>query len=279
MSGVEHQAPSAGDRPAASRHPRDRASSAAEGVQPFGLRRHAAAFVERLRGYADLSAQDADLLEATCAAQRDVRAREDLIREGDKPAAVFVVLDGWACRYKMLPEGGRQITAFLMPGDCSELHESLLEEMDHSIATLTRARIAAIPRARLEALTEARPAIRRAFWWAQLVDEGVLRAWIVSMGRRDSLQRVAHLMCELYLRARDVGLGAENGLELPLTQSVIGDALGLTPVHVNRVLRRLRLAGAMELRAKALVISDPGKLAGIAGFDEGYLHRRTRCAA
>jgi CRP-like cAMP-binding protein len=99
------------------------------------------------------------------------------------------------------------------------------------------------------------------------------------MGRRDSQKRVAHLMCELYVRARNVGLTGDGCFEMPLTQAVIGDALGLTGVHVNRVLRKLRLTGAMELSAGSLIIADVGRLAAIAGFDDTYLHRRIRSAA
>lgn len=232
------------------------------------------AFIDKLCGHAALSPEDVALLEAACAVQHSVPARHDLIREGDKPGPVFVILEGWACRYKLLPEGTRQITAFLMPGDCCDLHASVLEQMEHSIATLTAARVAMVPRKRMEELIETRPAITRAFWWTQLVDEDTLRAWIVSMGRRDSLQRVAHLMCELYVRARNIGLTDGGRFELPLTQTVLGDALGLTPVHVNRVLRRLRISGVMGLSAGSLVIADIGKLALVAGFDDNYLHRR-----
>ncbi len=142
-----------------------------------------------------------------------------------------------------------------MPGDCCDLHASLLGEMDHSMMTLTPARVAAVPRQAFEAEILRRPALRRALWHMQLVEEGTLRTWIVSMGRRDSIQRVAHLMCELYVRARNVGLVTDHHLELPLTQTVLGDALRLTPVHVNRVLRRLRLDDVMELRQGSLVIS------------------------
>jgi hypothetical protein len=106
------------------------------------------------------------------------------------------------------------------------------------------------------------------------VDEDTLRAWIVSMGRRNGLQRVAHLMCELYVRARNIGLTDGERVALPLTQMVIGDALGLTPIHVNRVLRKLRLTGVMTLSGGNLVINDIGKLAAVAGFDDNYLHRR-----
>jgi CRP-like cAMP-binding protein len=116
----------------------------------------------------------------------------------------------------------------------------------------------------------------RAFLWTLLVDEDTLRAWIVSMGRRDSVQRVAHLMCELYVRALNIGLTVGDQFEMPLTQIVLGDALGLTPVHVNRVLRKLKGSGVMSLSRGSLVIADVAKLATVAGFDDTYLHRRLR---
>ncbi len=150
--------------------------------------------------------------------------------------------------------------------------------IDHSIATLTTALIALVPRGILQTLIETRPAINRAYLWNQLVDQETLRAWIVSMGRRNGLQRVAHLMCELHVRARNVGLTQGDRLELPLTQTVIGDALGLTPIHVNRVLRKLRIGGVMTLSGGSLVIADLGKLVIVAGFDDNYLHRRPRVA-
>ncbi len=237
------------------------------------------AFVEKLRGYVPLTDEDVRLLTAACANQRDVPARYDLIREGDKPVSVFVMLEGWACRYKLLPEGGRQITAFMMPGDFCDMHVAVLDEMDHSIATLTPARVAMIDRTKMEKLIETRPAITRAFWRTQLVDEGVLRAWIVCMGRRSSIQRVAHLLCELYVRARSMGVVSDGRCELPISQIVLADALGLTPVHVNRVLRQLRLRGAMAKSARMLVIIDIVKMSLIAGLDENYLHRRLQQAA
>ena len=236
-------------------------------------------FVDKLRNHAALTDDDVAVLEGFCANPREVPARHDLFREGDKPGPLFIFLDGWACRYNSLPDGSRQITAFLMPGDFCDLHAAVLDEMDHSIMTLTPATIAAVPRPRMENAIAARPALVQAVWWVQLVNEGTLRAWIVSMGRRDSVQRVAHLMCELYVRARSVGLADGLSCELPLTQIVLGDALGLTPVHVNRVLRRLRVAGLLELGAGSLTISNIEKVARLAGFDDTYLHRRLRLTA
>ena len=234
------------------------------------------AFIAKIRTYATLTSEDEALLIAACVDNRRVPARRDLIREGDKPGPVHVMLEGWACRYKLLPDGGRQIVAFLIPGDFCDMHVAVLDHMDHSMATLTPARVAMIPRQQMEVLIDSRPMITQAFWRTQLVDEGVLRAWIVSMGRRDAAERVAHLMCELFLRLSVVGLTDGTSCALPLTQIVIADALGLTPVHVNRVLRSLREVGAMEIERGQLLINDTARLAQIAGFDDNYLHRRMK---
>lgn len=228
---------------------------------------------------ADLTAEDAAALEAATSNPRRYVARQDLIREGDEPGPVFVVLEGWACRYKILPSGTRQIMAFLMPGDACDLHIKLLAQMDHSIQALTKANVASVSRGEMQAMMESHPNIARAMYTAQLVDEGVMRAWIVSMGRRSSTERVAHLICELYLRARNIGLTDEGEFALPLSQLVLADALGMTAVHINRVLKELRLAGAMALKRGSVTILNPVQLVQIAGFDENYLHRRLRKVA
>ncbi len=225
-----------------------------------------------------LSPEDVRLVTEACQTQRVAPAGVDLIQEGDRSGLGLVILEGWACRYKLLAEGTRQITAFLMPGDSCEPRAPASCAMPHAVATLTTARIAFMPRGTLETLIGTRPAIGRAVSWKQLVDEDTLHAWMVRMGRLDSLRRVAHLMCELHARAGDVGLTDGERLELPLTQAVIGDALGLTPIHVNRVLRKLRISGVMSLAGGVLTIADLARLAAFAGFDDGYLHRRNRVA-
>jgi CRP-like cAMP-binding protein len=235
-------------------------------------------FIDKLRGFATLSEEDVALLAAATSRTRQVAARQDLIREGDRPGPVIVVLEGWACRYKVLPSGTRQVLAFLMPGDACDLHIGLLAEMDHSIQTITPARVTTIERVEMDLLMEKRRSIAQAMYVSQLVDEGTMRAWITSMGRRTSAERVAHLMCELYLRARNVGLAGETTFSLPLSQTLLADSLGMTSVHINRVLKELRLAGAMALKRGSLEILDPAKLVRIAGFDDGYLHRRLRTA-
>lgn len=234
------------------------------------------AFTNRLSGYAPLNDTDVSLLDEACRNVRDVPAGYHLILEGDNPDPVFVMLDGWACGYKILPDGGRQILAFMLPGDFCDIHIAVLRAIDHNIVTITPSRVALLPRTQMEALVEAGPTITRAFWWSQLVDQSVLRAWIVSMGRRTAKERIAHLMCELYIRMRNIGLATDDRCEMPLTQIVIADAVGLTPVHVNRVLKSLRLDGVMELSSGSLKIIDPIRLAEIAGFDGNYLHGRLR---
>lgn len=236
-------------------------------------------FVQKLSGLADLTSDDAEALERATSEPRLFVARQDMIREGDEPGPMFVVLEGWACRYKILPSGARQITAFLMPGDACDLHIKLLAQMDHSIQAITKAMVATVSRVEMEAMMDAHPNIARAMYTAQLVDEGIMRAWIVSMGRRSSAERVAHLICELYLRARSIGLTGDGEFALPLSQLVLADALGMTPVHINRILKELRLAGAMAVQRGSVTIMDPVRLVQIAGFDENYLHRRLSRAA
>jgi CRP-like cAMP-binding protein len=234
------------------------------------------AFVEKLRGYAPLSSVDEAHLIDVCRHPRRFPPGYDLILEGDTPGPVYVILEGWACRYKILPGGSRQIISFMMPGDFCDMHVAVLAEMDHSIATLTNTRVATIPRDQMETLVEVRPQLAKAFWWTQLVDEGVLRATIVSMGRRTSLERVAHLLCELCFRMRNIGIANDETFEMPFTQIVLADAVGLTPVHVNRLVGKLRARGAMEAGTGTLTIANIGLLAQIAGFDDNYLHRRMK---
>jgi CRP-like cAMP-binding protein len=234
------------------------------------------AFIEKLRGYAPLTAEDESLLALACKHAKDYPPDHDLIREGDEPGPVFVMLEGWAIRYKLLPGGERQIIAFLMPGDFCDMHVAVLAAMDHSIATLTQARVATIHRDQMESLTSARPTLARAFWWTQLVDEGVLRATIVSMGRRTSVERVAHVLCELHMRMRNVVVPGIDPCEMPFNQIVLADAVGLTAVHVNRGIRKLRTAGALDVRLGTMIIADLNRLVEIAGFDDNYLHRQTR---
>ena len=232
-----------------------------------------ARLVAKLSAVADLSADDEQLLHDICRGARKVAAQRAIIREGDKPDHVHVIVDGWAARVKDLANGSRQITAFLLPGDFCDLHVTILGEMDHNIVALTDVTVAYVPHKEMEELPRHRPELGRALWWATLVDEAVLRAWIVNVGRRDSYRRLAHLFCELHARLKLIGLATEDSFQLPITQETIGEAQGLTPVHVNRTLQALRRDGLIELSGRVMTIPNVPALRRAADFDPNYLHR------
>ena len=234
-------------------------------------------FLQKLQSIGVLPGEDRALLLKLGRDVRTLEPRHSIIRAGDRPNHVHLMIDGWACRDQVLDDGARQITAFMMPGDFCDTHMTLLAEMDHDINTLTEAQVAYIPRDVMIELTD-RPAIAKAMWWASLVDEAVLRAWIVNLGRRHALERIAHLICELHARLMNVGMVGSGRFELPLTQTVLAVALGLTNIHVNLVLRTLREDGLVMSDNGRVVVVDIAALQALAGFDANYLHLRPRKA-
>ncbi|MFA6117919.1 MAG: Crp/Fnr family transcriptional regulator [Sphingomonas sp.] len=231
-----------------------------------------AAFFSKLRACACLSGDEERALQN---AMRDVRffsAGTHIVEKGDRPHYVHILLSGWAARYELLSDGSRSITAFLVPGDICDQHATAIGRMDHSILTLTPATVAYVPNGRLEAIARAYPRVAQALWWATLVDEAVLRAWLVNIGRRGAFEAIGHLLCELHVRLGTAGLTGNAHFELPITQNEIADAQGLTTVHVNRMLRRLRKEGYITLASGRLVINDVARLEAATGFDPGYLH-------
>jgi CRP-like cAMP-binding protein len=227
--------------------------------------------VRKLLAFAELTDDDCRLLEEISANPRDVDPRTDLIIEGTKPTDVHLILEGFACRYKILPNGDRHIMAYLVPGDFCDLHAFVLREMDHSVGTLSRCNVVDIPRQHILELTE-RPAITRAMWVAAMVDEATLREWLVNLAGREAAERLAHLLCELLYRLRAVGLANGGSYSLPLTQSELADSAGLSDVHMNRVLQRLRAENLITFEGHQLVIHDIGRMIAFSGFDPNYLH-------
>jgi CRP-like cAMP-binding protein len=225
----------------------------------------------KLENFAPLSGEDRRILAEATRESRLVPARTDIIREGERPVDVHLVLEGFACRYKILPDGKRHIMAYLVPGDLCDVHAFILRAMDHSIGTLSECRVVDIPQDRILRMLE-RPAVARALWWSALVDEATLREWLVNIGGRPGEQRLAHLLCELLMRLQIVGLANRDSYELPITQSELAETMGLTLVHVNRVLQRLRARGLITLRHKRLVINDAQALKEFGEFDPNYLH-------
>lgn len=220
---------------------------------------------------AALGVEERDLLLSACSNVRTVPARRDIIREGDNPEYVHMVVSGWICRYKTLPNGSRQIVAFLLPGDFCDMHVTMLDSIDHNIGTLTNCTVALLPKEAIFALAQS-PRISCALWWGGLVDEAILRSWIVNLGRRDAFERIAHLICELHARLCNVGLTTDGSFDLPLTQEELADALGLTSVHVNRSLKLLRERSLATMTKGLITIHDMTALRKAAGFSANYLH-------
>ena len=235
--------------------------------------------IARVEGLADLSDEDKASLAALCRDVRPVAAKRNIISEGERPEHVHLVVDGWAGRYKLLDNGARQIVALLIPGDFCDLHATVLGHMDHGIVAITACRVAYIPAAQIDELASHHNGLTRALWWSTLVDEAVLRSWVVNAGRRDAYQRIAHLMCEMHLRMKMIGLVTNDHFDLPLTQDELADATALTPVHVNRTLQRLRNEGLITFRGGQLSVLDMGGLQRAAGFDPSYLHIKRRVSA
>ena len=229
--------------------------------------------IRRLEQFAKLSVDDKDVLRVAAAQRvRRVAPREDIVHEGDKPRGVSVFLDGWACRYKTLEDGRRQIIAYFVPGDMGDLYNFVLREMDHSIAALTPLTVAEFSRETLDEMTARSPRIGQALWWETLVFASIQREWTVNLGLRTALERISHLLCELFFRLRAVGLADNDTCELPVTQVDLGETVGLSSVHVNRTLQELRASGLITLRDRTLIIHDLDALQTIALFNPSYLH-------
>ena len=228
-------------------------------------------FIAKLRHGASLTDDDEAALRNGAVHVRVVEPETDLVREGASPGSVRLVLDGIAFRYKTLPEGRQQVLAFLLPGDMCDLQIPILGVMDHSIRTLSRCRVATISQTVVDGWTE-RPRIIRALWWATLVDEAIMREWIANLGARKAEERVAHLLVELLFRLRAVGLATGKSYALPLSQEKLGQCTGLSSVHINRVLTRLRNAGLVRFQRHRVDVENLDALLAFACFNEDYLH-------
>jgi CRP-like cAMP-binding protein len=184
---------------------------------------------------------------------------------------------GFACRYKVLESGLRHITGFLVPGDMCDFHVTILGQMDHSVAALSDCTIVDLTPEAVALLTS-HPQILRALWWSTLVNEAVLRAWLVNIGGRPAAQRMAHLLCEWITRLDAIGLAENGACPLPLTQEDLGQTLGLSGVHANRTLQQLRRRGLVTVRGKTLTVLDMARLMAFAEFDPAYLQLGARGA-
>lgn len=230
--------------------------------------------IRRLRVNSHISGDDASALRALPNLIREVPEETVFVHEGDRPSQCCVIMSGFAFRSKVTEDGKRQILSFHPAGDMPDLHSLYLERMDHDLTTLSAARLAFIEHRHINKLIEARPTIGRALWRETLVDGAIFRQWIVNLGTRSASARMAHLVAELRQRLSAVGLTVDDEFEFPITQAELAEALGISAVHVNRVIQSFRTAGVLDISRNRVRLKDIERLVEIGGFNELYLHQQ-----
>ena len=228
--------------------------------------------VRKLESIVDLTSEEKDALRALPLMVRDLHAGQDIAREGDRPSQACLIIEGLAFRYKIAGDDRRQIFSFHTPGDVPDLLSLHIKTMDHSLAALTECRVGFIQHRTLYDLHDRFPRLTGVFWRETLIDAAIFREWMVGMGRRNAPVRIAHLLCEMYAKLNAVGLADGNSVPLRLTQETIGDALGLSSVHVNRALMALRAKNLFTFDGRTLAVHDWDGLVRAGEFDPAYLH-------
>jgi CRP-like cAMP-binding protein len=230
------------------------------------------ALVAKLSLFTPLSDDDVEVLEALCSKEERVNAGVNLVDEGSTPRQGFVINRGAACRYRLMADGRRQILTHLIPGDFYDLHGFLLRVADHSVVTMAPTWLATIEQDTVFEIVRHHPRIGAALWWSAMQEAAMLRERVVTLGRRNARARIAYLFCEFLWRHRAIGLTEDNTLGLPLTQADIADTLGMTVVHVNRVLQNLRREGLITLAHRRLTLHHVDRLQSLAQLNQDYLH-------
>ncbi|NNM72733.1 Crp/Fnr family transcriptional regulator [Enterovirga aerilata] len=229
--------------------------------------------VRKLESIVELAPEEREGLRTLPLTIRDLRPQQDIVHEGDRPTQSCLVLEGFALRYKLVGGHRRQILAFHIPGEIPDLQSLHLKTMDHSLATLTAARIGFIQHRALHDLMARHPRLTGVFWRETLIDAAIFREWMVGLGRRRAPARIAHFFCEMFVRLDAIGLAKDRVIRLPVTQEELGDALGLSAVHTNRSLQELRSQNLFTFEGGRLVINDWEGLKRAADFDPLYLHQ------
>jgi CRP-like cAMP-binding protein len=230
----------------------------------------------KLRCRDEVSPEEEEALVQACGGVKKFAARETIVPAKVLQTQSHLLLEGLVCRSIDLPDGRRQIVALHVPGDFVDLHSFLLQELEHDVEAMTSVKVARFPHANLKSITETQPHLARLLWLSTLIDAALHREWAASLGRRSAVERIAHLLCELYYRLKVVDLVDGNEFSLPLTQTDLGDACGLTAVHVSRTLRELREDGLAQVRSRRVRIDDLEGLQARASFDPFYLQMTAR---
>jgi CRP-like cAMP-binding protein len=231
-----------------------------------------ATFLRKLEARDVLTDNERRTLVAAAGDEVRFPAGADLVREGARPDVSMLVLDGFTTRYRDAADGSRQIMAIHIPGDFVDLHSFLLREMDHSVGALSACRVMRFPHANLRTITEDHPHLTRLLWLMTLIDSSIHREWLAAAAQ-PAPEQIAHLICELYVRLGITGLiGADQSFTLPMTQMELGEALGLSAVHINRSLQQLRSENLFTWQNQVIRILDWDGLKRRAAFDDRYLH-------
>lgn len=229
--------------------------------------------MKRLRQLTSLTAEELTVVEDLCRQVRGVPAHQMIASEGAVPNSLHVLLDGWAARQKIRRDGSRQFSAILIPGDICDIDALHLARYDYGVVAMTDCKVAVVDRAQLLDVYEREPNIARVLTWLAFVDNAMLTAWITMLGRARARERISHLFCELKTRLEIVDLAEKDRFDLPLTQEEIADTVGLTSVHVNRMLRQMKDEGLVRNGTnRRLMIVDESQLERISSFTPSYLH-------
>ncbi|MGA0594522.1 Crp/Fnr family transcriptional regulator [Enterovirga sp. CN4-39] len=230
--------------------------------------------VRKLESAVDLTSVERDALIAVPMTVRDLRANQDIVREGDRPSQCCLVLEGFAFRYKIVSGDRRQILAFHVPGEIPDLMSLYLRTLDHSLASLTPARVGFLQHRVMRELMLRHPRLAGLFWRETLIDASIFREWLTGVGRRRAPARIANFFCEMFVRLDVIGMASDNSVPLPITQEELGDALGLSAVHTNRTLQELRSKNLFSFEGGRLTVLDWEGLKVAGEFDPTYLHLR-----
>jgi CRP-like cAMP-binding protein len=228
--------------------------------------------IAKLKEHSRLSSEDVAEIRGFSHSVRNLAPNEDLVRQGDDPEVSAVVMSGWVARYHLLANGPRQYLSFHMAGDWPDAQGLFLDRMDHAVCAMGPAVLCCIPHKDICKSFERRPSLGFVVWRETLIDAAIFREAITNNSARAKPARMAHLFCELFYRARAAGLARDDALELPISLSQLGEALGMAIATVNRTLAELRESRTMEFRGGTLTIRDWAKLCAIGQFDPSYLH-------
>jgi CRP-like cAMP-binding protein len=228
-------------------------------------------FVKRLASRSVLTEDEVAALRGLKGQINRVAAHVDFVRLGEQVDHACLVVEGLVGRFGQTKDGIRQITCLHIPGDMADLPSVVSPQAGWALGALSSTTVLKIPHADLRRVAATHPGVAEAFWRDCVADGAMFSQWVVNVGRRDALSRLAHLFCEMAIRCEQAGQGDRSSYSLPITQADLGDATGLTSVHVNRTLKELRAQSIVDLRGGTVTIGDWKRLVSVGDFDASFL--------